>query len=223
AVRTATRTADGSGDGNSGDVEVGSSAARGTEPKDGATVPSQADGSAPSVEVAPSYGRPSRDDRTISVQREALGCVLQHPQLVAQWYESVEASAFTWEGFAAVHQAIDAAGRPSTMVAQEWTEEQWLDAVLAASADDTVRSFVRELATRPLPVVDVTAWYATSVVARLLEHDTARQIDALRGKLQRLQSQGDDADGEPMQEVMTQLSALEGYRRQLRDIVSGQG
>lgn len=224
AARTAGRTTDHSGDaGSGGNVAVGAATAHGSEQGDGAGVPPQAEGSEMSPAATPSYGRPAREDRTISVQREALGCALQHPQLVAQWYESVESSAFTWEGFAAVHQAINAAGRPSTMVAQEWTEEQWLDAVLASSADDKVRSFVRELATRPLPVVDVTAWYATSVIARLLEHDTARQIDLLRGKLQRLQSQGDDTDGEPMQEVMTQLSALEGYRRQLRDIVSGQG
>ena len=106
--------------------------------------------------AAPSYGRPSPEDRTISVQREVLGCALQHPNLVALWYDSVEDSAFTWAGFVAVHHAIDSAGRPSRMVDAQWTEQQWLDAVLAASADDTVRSFVRELATRPLPVTDVT-------------------------------------------------------------------
>jgi DNA primase len=197
---------------------------------DRATVPSQggsessdtAGEHAPSQAAELSYGRPSREDRTIAVQREALGCALQNPQLVAQWYDAVEASAFTWEGFAAVHRAIEEAGRPSGMAAAQWTEQQWVDAVLAACADDTVRSFVRELATRPLPVVDVTAWYATSVVARLLEHDTARQIDGLRGRLQRLQSQGESDDSEQMHDVMTQLSALEGYRRQLRDIVAGQ-
>lgn len=225
APRESARSANGDGDGKGVTVEPHTGGSGVPEQSVGAESISSV-GAAESASAdtpTASYGRPAKDDRTVSVQREALGCALQYPQLVAQWYDSVETSAFTWDGFAAVHQAIDAAGRPSSMVAQEWSEQQWLDAVLAASADDTIRSFVRELATRPLPVVDVTAWYATSVVARLLEHDTARQIDALRGKLQRLQSQGDEADGEPMQEVMTQLSALEGYRRQLRDIVSGQG
>ena len=172
---------------------------------------------------AVSYGRPDPDDRTIPVQREALGCALQHPGLVAQWYDSVEPTAFTWAGFARVHEALVAAGRPSGFVHAQMTEQQWLDAVLEACADDTVRTYVRELATRPLPVQDVSDWYATSVVARLLEHDTTRQISALQGRLQRLQSDSADANSDDMVAVMAQMSALDAYRRQLRDIVSGEG
>ena len=86
----------------------------------------------------------------------------------------------------------------------------------------TVRTYVRELATRPLPVQDVSDWYATSVVARLLEHDTTRQISALQGRLQRLQADNAEANSDDMVTVMAQMSALDAYRRQLREIVAGE-
>lgn len=170
-----------------------------------------------------SYGRPDPEDRTIAVQKEALGCALQVPHLVASWYESVEETAFTWVGFVQVHRAIAAAGKPSAVADFGWGEEQWLAEVLNECADDTVRTFVRELATRPLPATQVTEWYATSIVARLLEYDTLRQIADMQGRLQRLQSDGaSDVDGEQMQSTMATLSALEGYRRQLRDVIAGE-
>ncbi len=177
-----------------------------------------------SSEMTPaSYGRPDPQDRTIAVQKEALGCALQVPHLVASWYESVEETAFTWDGFVQVHRAIAAAGKPAAVADHGWNEQQWLDEVLTECADDTVRSFVRELATRPLPTNQVNEWYATSIVARLLEFDTLRQIAVAQGRLQRLQADGaEGVDSEQMQSAMTTLAALEGYRRQLRDVIAGE-
>ena len=167
------------------------------------------------------YGRPDPADRTIPVQRDVLASVLRAPTMVGEWYDAVENTAFTWSGFAAVHEAIVAAGRPAQMLAQTRDEREWMQGVLDACPDDTVRGYVRQLVSRPLPVIEIDADYAISMVARLLELDTLRQTEQLRSKLMRIQN-SDDADAfEQSQEVLRELDRLEAYRRQLRETVQG--
>jgi DNA primase len=158
----------------------------------------------------------------VPVQRDVLGCVLQAPTKVGEWYDSVEPTAYTWIGFAAVHEAIVAAGRPAQMEAQGIGESVWVQSVLDACIDDTVRSYVRQLIARPLPVDQVDPRYATSLVARLLELDTLRQTQQLQGKLSRMQGSDEPDVAEQSDEVMRQLSGLESYRRELRSIVQGE-
>ncbi|MEY5144679.1 MAG: hypothetical protein RL745_40, partial [Actinomycetota bacterium] len=141
--------------------------------------------------------------------------------MVGEWYDAVEATAFTWSGFAAVHEAIVTAGRPAQMLAQELDERDWMQAVLEACPDDTVRGYARQLVSRPLPVIEIDSDYAISMVARLLELDTLRQTEQLRSRLMRIQN-SDEADAfEQSQEVLRELDRLEAYRRQLRETVQG--
>lgn len=153
--------------------------------------------------------RPDARDPVLAVQREALKCALQEPALVSAWYAAVEPDAYPDPTLRAVHEAIAAAGGPQPGV----VGLAWIDAVLAACADDDVRGRVRGLSVEPLPVSDeADARYATSVIARLLEMDAARRIGELRGRLQRLD------EGTPEQAAaFADLMALEAYRRDLRE------
>ena len=87
----------------------------------------------------------------------------------------------------------------------------WIDAVLEASVDDSVRGLVRELAVEPLPAeAGQDARYAIGMISRLLELDAARRIDELRGRLQRTDPV---AQAEEYQKCFADLLALEEYRR----------
>ena len=154
--------------------------------------------------------RPGRRDPGLIVEREALKCALQQPAVVADWYASVEPSAFTHPSALQVHEAIEAAGLPD----DRRTGLPWIDAVLAACADDEVRRLVRELAVEPLPAESgQDTRYATSVIARLLELDAARRVEDLRGRLQRTDPQEEAGE---YQRLFADLLALEDYRRSLR-------
>jgi len=149
-----------------------------------------------------------------SVEREALKSALQYPGAVSEWFGSVEETAFTHDKASAVFQAIVTAGGP-----QPGRDGMpWIDAVLAAAPDDDIRSTIRELAVEPMPAEAGTdERYAVGMIARLLEIDSAKRIEELRGQLTRAEESGDST------EIMGQLFALETYRRSLQDIAFGEG
>jgi DNA primase len=149
-----------------------------------------------------------------SVEREALKAALQYPEAVSEWFGSVEETAFTHDKASAVFQAIVSAGGP-----QPGRDGMpWIDAVLAAAPDDDIRSTIRELAVEPMPAEAGTdERYAVGMIARLLEIDSAKRIEELRGQLTRAEESGDST------EIMGQLFALETYRRSLQDIAFGEG
>jgi DNA primase len=170
------------------------------------------DGGEPQQEPKAIIAPPNPRDPAILVERELLSCVLQHPHLVGEWYSSVEATAFTWGGHRAVHEALVRTGGP--MAAGD--EQEWIQEILESCTDDRERTVVRDLVLRPLPVDVPDIRYATSLVARLLEMDAARQITELRSRLQRAESSGEGAT-----EALERLLALEQYRRDLRTQVFG--
>jgi DNA primase len=144
------------------------------------------------------------------VEREALKCALQQPDVVADWYPSVEDAAFTHPSARQVHSAIVGAGSPRPSM----SGLPWIDAVLEAAEDDSVRRLVRELAVEPLPAeAGQDARYASGVISRLLELDASRRIDELKGRLQRTDPAEQAAE---YQKCFADLLALEAYRRSLR-------
>ena len=164
--------------------------------------------------TAPGATRPGPEgsprDPGLVVEREALKCVLQQPAAVADWYESVEASAYTHASAQGVHAAIMKAGGPT----KELAGLLWIDSVLEVCADDEDRRIVRELSVEPLPAQSgYDAHYAASVVARLLELDASRRVEEVKGQLQRTDPVEQAAEHE---KVFAELLALEEYRRSLR-------
>ena len=66
----------------------------------------------PSRPTMPRTSSGSRRDPALVVEREALKCALQQPEVVAAWYASVEDTAFTHPTARQVHYAIVGAGSP---------------------------------------------------------------------------------------------------------------
>ncbi len=162
----------------------------------------------------PRLPRPDPRDKVAAVEREALKVALQAPQTAGSWVDALETEAFRSPAYAAVHQAIVAAGGAASGLA----DRAWLDAVLAACPDDAVRSVVHELAVEPVPMDEIDARYAQSVIARLLEIDASRRIADLKARLQRIEP-ASDPDG--YQALFADVLALEQYRRGLREQVAG--
>ena len=78
---------------------------------------------------------------------------------------------------------------------------------------------VRELAVEPLPAeFGQDTRYAIGVISHLLELDASRRIEDLRGRLQRTDPIGQDAE---YKQCFADLLALEDYRRSLRQDALG--
>lgn len=177
----------------------------------------QAPQSAPTESAPPAApSRPVAVGPGVRVEREALKCALQQPEAVADWYESVEESAYTHPTALAVHEAIAAGGFPSKDV----NGLAWIDAVLAGARDDDVRRLIRELSVEPLPAeAGQDTRYAVGVIARLLELDANRRVEDLKGRLQRTDPVAEQAEYE---RLFADLLALEDYRRSLRQDALGE-
>ena len=147
-----------------------------------------------------------------SVERESLKAALQLPGAVSHWYASVEESAFTHSKAAAVHGAIASAGGPTAQL----DGMAWIDRVLASAENDEIRSTIRELAVEPMPTeAGSQDRYAVGMIARLLEVDSSKKIDELKGELTRSEESGDST------QLLNQLVKMESYRRSLREISFG--
>lgn len=149
------------------------------------------------------------NDATIPVQREVLKCVLQEPVFASAWFESLEEECFTRPDFSAVFAAAVQAGGPGGQV----SAREWIDTVLDACATDEARSLARSLVVEPLSVAgEVSAEYVTSALARLLEVTAQRKLEILR-----IQMSQRSAAGEDVSELLSMMTALERYRRDVRE------
>ncbi|MGV1006147.1 MAG: DNA primase [Candidatus Nanopelagicales bacterium] len=170
-------------------------------------------GSAPTLDRA---GWPHPRDPRLKVEREAIKCVLQAPELVANWYATVEPASYRHPGYAAVHRAV-AAADPATAAAGV----NWVDAVLAACPNDNVRKLVTELSVEPV-VSDgpATAHYATSIVGHLLEDDTTRRLAELTRQVGLLDPV---TQTEEVSAMLAEIMEFEHYRREVRALRLGEG
>ncbi len=172
------------------------------------------DGSAAAsaASVPPRAPRPNPRDPALFVERESLKCVLQVPDLVGGWFESVQPGSFRHPRYAEVQQALAAAGGPVGRTGGQ----EWMDVVLGACPDDTVRDLVRELAVEPLVTSgEPTGRYATSIVARLLSDEAGRRMADLKRELGQLDQIG---QAEQAAAVFADVMALEAYRRELAQV-----
>ncbi len=202
----------GSGRGGPGDEGRG-----GTGPGSPGATPDQqaptAGAGHPAADAAPERApRPNPRDPGLFVERESLKCVLQVPDLVGDWFDSVQPGSFRHPRYAEVQQALAAAGGPRGRTGGQ----EWMDAVMTACPDDTVRDLVRELAVEPLVTSgEPTARYATSIVARLLSDEAGRRLADLKRELGQLDQIG---QADQAAAVFADVMALEAYRRELGQV-----
>ncbi len=160
----------------------------------------------------PRAPRPDPREPALFVERESLKCVLQVPDLVGDWFDSVQPGCFRHPRYVEVQQALTDAGGPIGRTGGR----EWMDAVLAVCPDDSVRGLVRELAVEPLVTTgEPTGRYATSIVARLLYDEASRRLADLKRELGQLDQ---SAQADQATAVFADVMALEAYRRELAQV-----
>lgn len=155
---------------------------------------------------------PAAPGTDLWVEREMLQTLLQHPELVRDWYESVDNTAYTHPANRLIHQAAHdtlATGEItmgfSALVAQLLKEED---------APPPVVSYVAELAVSPLGVAgndDTIQAYALETVVQTLDAEARRTIATLKAQLAQHQIGSNEYS-----DAYQQLHELEQYRKTLR-------
>ena len=162
------------------------------------------------------HRRPDPRDQSLTVEREALQLALQHPDLVVDGYPQVRAEAFTNPTYAAIHEAIAAAGGPPGDMAKA----AWVESVTEYTPAGVLRSLVSELAVVPpaVPPDALNAQYAGAILARMAERVAKADVDNLVSALRRAEAAG---DVERARELHADLLAVANYRRALADRARG--
>jgi DNA primase len=155
------------------------------------------------------------DDAVVAVEREVLKIALQLPAVAGPEFDALEPEAFLVDAHRQVRAAVTAAGGTSAGV----SGPEWAEKIAAHITDERVRSGVHALAVEPLRAgSDGAERYAGAVLARMHEVVTARQITALKSKLQRINPQ---EQPDEHARLFGELIALESYRRNLRERAIG--
>jgi DNA primase len=154
------------------------------------------------------------DDAVVSVEREVLKVALQLPAVAGPAFDALPESAFLVTAHRQVRVAIAAAGGTAAALSgPAWTAavEEHLPAELHPG--------LHALAVTPLQTeTDAQPRYADSVLARLQEIAAAREVAALKSKLQRINPQ---EQPDEHARLFGELISLESHRRTLRERAIG--
>jgi len=167
---------------------------------------------APAVDTGATMPPPDYRDPAVQVEREALKLALQWPVVIGLLFDGLDDPTFTVPAFAEIRKAIEAAGG----IGAGLTGEAWIAAVRDKSPDDRVRRHITALAVEPIRTDDEgeEVRYARSVLARIQELDTTRQVAEVKSRLQRVNPV---EQSEEYSRLFGELLALEQYRRGLRE------
>jgi DNA primase len=155
------------------------------------------------------------DESVVRVEREVLKIALQIPAIAGPQFDALTEDAFLHPAHRSLRAAIAAAGGAATAAAGPG----WIEAIEQNMSDERLRSGVHGLAVEPLRTgTEAQERYADSVIARMHEIVTARQIAALKSRLQRINPL---EAAEEHARLFGQLISLESYRRALRERAIG--
>ena len=160
--------------------------------------------------------KPNPRDPTLWPQREALKSALQYPVIAGPVFDALTVEGFTHPAYAAIRDAIAAAGGTAVGL----SGSQWIETVRDQTSSPEAGSLVNELGVEAIRVEDDERLprYIGGVLARLQEVWVGRQIAEMKSKLHRMSpvEQGDDYHA-----LFGDLIALETYRKSLLEQASG--
>ncbi|MCQ4196630.1 DNA primase, partial [Streptomyces parvulus] len=149
-----------------------------------------------------------------ATERELLKLALQRPELVSPAFDAYGVDEFTAPPYAAVREAILAAGGAEFGVQDP---QDYLVRVREAAPDDTVRAMVTELAVEAIMlhrgVKGVDDVYAGAQLVTVRRRAVERRIRDITGRLTRLSGHGDPAE---LAAVQNELWILQQYDQNLR-------
>jgi DNA primase len=154
------------------------------------------------------------DESVASVEREVLKVALQLPAIAGPAFDALDPEAFLVAAHRSLRSAIaEAGGTAAAVSGPAWTQ------TVEEKIDSELRAGVHALAVEPLHTGPLTQdRYADAMIARLQEIVAARQIAALKSKLQRINPQ--DLPEEHAR-LFGELISLEKHRRTLRERAIG--
>jgi DNA primase len=185
--------------------EVRRAAARGPAAPSGTRPAAPAPAAAPAA--APALPDP-RDPR-LSLERETLKLVVQHPAVIAPALGEVDEFDFTHPAYRAVWAVITAAGGVAS------ADAQWAARLQDATADERLRGLLTALTVEEVrSAKEPSPGYAAQHVHRLRELTALRRIADLKSRLQRTNPVDEATEYNRM---FGELVALEQHRRDLRE------
>ncbi|MCZ3389667.1 MAG: DNA primase [Actinomycetia bacterium] len=159
----------------------------------------------PAAQVVP---RPDPQDRRLVGPRELLKLAVQHPGRLDTSFDDLPASMFSHPAYVQVRTIIATVGGVAS------ADATWMQRLSEAAPDDSIRSVINELAVEPIQVEELTLdRYAREQLGRARARVLTLQIDELRSKMQRLETE--DPASHPA--VFAELVTLEAQRRQIRE------
>ena len=160
----------------------------------------------------PVVPRPDPHDRRLVGPRELLKLAVQYPGRLDSSFDELPANMFSHPAYVQVRKTMASAGGVAT------AGSRWMQQLSDAAPDDSVRSVINELAVEPIQVEEQALdRYAREQLGRARERVLTLQIDELRSKMQRLESE----DAAAHAAAFAELVALETDRRKIREVSFG--
>ncbi|WNI15401.1 DNA primase [Actinacidiphila sp. ITFR-21] len=145
------------------------------------------------------------------LERELLKLALQFPHLVSPAFDAYGEDEFTGPPYAAVRRVIAQAG------GTDHADPDYLTRVREAAPDDTVRTWVTELAVEPV-MHKAPEFYAGAVLVDVRLNAVSRRVAEVQAAHARLDAQGVPQEAPERVTLRDELWALQSYGRRLRQL-----
>ena len=155
------------------------------------------------------------DESVVRVEREVLKIALQIPAIAGPQFDTLAEDAFLSPAHRSLRAAIAAAGGAANAAGGP----AWIEAIEQQLSEERLRSGVHGLAVEPLRTgAEAQERYADSMLARMHQIVTARQMATLKSRLQRINPL---ESAEEHARLFGQLISLESYHRALLERAIG--